>query len=83
MTYEEFEKEVEKLELTYHYNYCFVSIYYPTHNSYPLAYVSKETLNRVIITAVTSLLTPSKNSKLLTLCCKLAKTPINKRGELK
>lgn len=79
MTYKKFEEEIKRLGLIYHYNYCFVSVYHPTYSSYPLAYVSKEILNRMMITTRVSLLTPSKNSKLLTLCYELAKTPIKER----
>lgn len=80
MTYKEFKKEIKKLGLIYHYNYCFVSVYHPTHSSYPLAYVSKEILNRMVITTCLTLLTPSKNNKLLTLCYELARTPLDERG---
>lgn len=79
MTYKEFEKEIKKLGLIYHYDDYFVSVYHTTYCWYPLAYVSKETLNRMMITSYISLLTPVKSNKLLTLCYKLAITPLNER----
>lgn len=80
MTYKKFEEEIKRLGLIYHYNYCFVSVYHPTYSRYPLAYISREILNRMMITTRMSLLKPSKSNKLLTLCYKLATTPLDERG---
>lgn len=82
MTYKEFKKEIEKLGLKYRYDNCFVSIYHLAYRRYPLAYVSEETLNRMMITSGISVLTPITSSRLLTLCYELAQTPLHKRGEL-
>lgn len=83
VTYGEFEREIKKLGLIYHYDDCFASVYHTTYCWYPLAYVSKETLNRMMITSYISLLTPVKSNKLLTLCYKLATTPSDERGEIR
>nr|DAM85319.1 MAG TPA: hypothetical protein [Caudoviricetes sp.] len=79
MTYIKFKKEIEKMRLVCDYSFYFVSVYYPTHSSYPLAYVSQQTLNRMTTTLDISQLPEDVGNKVITLCCELATTPLDKR----
>lgn len=80
MTYKEFEREIKKLGLVCDYSCYFVSIYYPAPSSYLLAYMSREMINRIITTSDISKLPENVGNKILTLCYKLARTPIDERG---
>lgn len=80
MTYEEFEREIKKLGLVCDYSYFFVSVYHSTHNSYQLAYMSLEMANRMTTTSEISRLPENVGKKVLTLCYKLARTPLVERG---
>lgn len=81
MTYKEFEEGIKKLGLRCDYGCYFVSVYFLTHNSYQLAHISKEVSNIMVTTSAISQLPEKAGRRLLTLCYKLAKTPINERGK--
>lgn len=81
MTYKEFGKEVENLRLGCGYGDLFMTVYDLKHFC-PLVYIHRTRLNRVIV--IPDMLCLPKNVcfKLLTLCCKLARTPLDERGKL-
>ena len=83
MTYEEFEEEIKKLGLVCKYKFLTVLVYESNDTLHPLAYVCQTTLNKMTTTSDISVLTVVNSSRLLDLCYKLARTPLNKRGELK
>lgn len=83
MTYREFEIEIKKLGLMCDYSYYFVSVYFLSHNSYQLAHISREVSNKMTTTLAISQLPEKAGRRLLTLCYKLARTPLDERGDYK
>lgn len=83
MTYKEFNKEIKKLGLVCDYGCYFVSVYFLTHNSYQLADISQICFLTMTTTSEISRLPENVGYKLLTLCYKLARTPLDERGEYK
>lgn len=80
MIYKEFRKEVEELRLSCCYGDLFVTVYDPKHFC-PLVYIHQTRLNRMIVIPDMLYLPKNVCFKLLTLCCGLARTPINERGK--
>lgn len=82
MTYETFKNEVKKLGLACDYNRRVVAIFIPNYQEHPLIYVNPNALNSMATTGNILQLSEDVSYKLLTLCYKLAITPLDQRGEL-
>ena len=80
MTYKEFEKEIEKLGASCRFYEVGCNVYVLYQNTI-LATISKTQPYHSDI-LFNQILTDTENDKLLTLCCKLMRTPIDERGEL-
>lgn len=77
MTYKEFEKEIKKLGLVSYYSYYVISVF--DSNGNPLAYINQTTINSMSTISTVSQLSEITSYKLLTLCYKLATTPLDER----
>ncbi|WP_288847891.1 hypothetical protein [uncultured Sneathia sp.] len=80
MTYEKFEEEIKKLGLAYDYNRRVVAIFIPNYQEHPLIYVNPNASNSMATTGNILQLSENVSYKLLTLCYKLAITPLDERG---
>lgn len=79
MTYEKFEEEIKKLGLAYDHNRRVVAIFIPNYQEHPLIYVNPNALNSMATTGNILQLSENVSYKLLTLCYKLAITPLDER----
>lgn len=79
MTYKKFEEEIKKLGLDYNHNPKVVAICDPTNQGHPLIYVNPNALNSMATTGNILQLSEDVSYKLLTLCYKLAITPLDER----
>lgn len=79
MTYEKFKIEIEKLGLDYNHNRRVVAIFIPNYQEHPLIYVNPNAPNSMATTGNILQLSENVSYKLLTLCYKLATTPLDKR----
>ena len=78
MTYEEFEKGVEKLGLKCTYGKYSVQVYLTEDEVQAIVDKDKQFIATIYLTS--SLISDDVKDKLLDLCCELTRTPLEKRG---